>query len=119
MGQKVNPIGFRLQVNKNWRSRWYMPKRDFADRLAKDLKARKLIKNKFGFHGAIDRIVIEQTSRERVTFTIHTAPSWCYNRSWWSGTKDLIIGLRKIYNISVKINVEESNDPGIICSVSS
>jgi small subunit ribosomal protein S3 len=43
MGQKVNPISMRLQVNKDWRSKWFASKRDYANYLAKDLSVRKMI----------------------------------------------------------------------------
>ena len=38
MGQKINPIGFRLAVNRNWSSRWYANSRNFAPMLAEDIK---------------------------------------------------------------------------------
>ena len=117
MGQKVNPISFRLQVNKDWQSRWYMPKRKFADRLEKDLKARKLIKDKFGFHGAINRVSIEQRSRGRVTITIYTARPGVIIGRGGQGTKDLKVGLKKIYNISVKVNVEEIKRPELFAQL--
>ena len=47
MGQKVNPTSFRLQVHKNWSSRWFAGKRDFAKWLAEDVKIRDLIEKKF------------------------------------------------------------------------
>ena len=117
MGQKVNPISFRLQVNKDWQSRWYQPKRKFADRLHKDLKARQLIKEKFGFHGAINRVKIEQRSRDRVTVTIYTARVGVIIGRGGQGTKELIAGLRKIYKISVKVNVEEIKRPELFAQL--
>ena len=42
MGQKVNPVGYRLGVNKDWESRWYA-KKDYADNLNKDIKIREYI----------------------------------------------------------------------------
>ena len=41
MGQKVNPISMRLQVNKDWRSKWYVNKRDYAEYLHNDLEVRR------------------------------------------------------------------------------
>ena len=49
MGQKINPIGFRLAVNKDWRSKWYAPKADFAGFLHSDLKIRNYLKGKLQF----------------------------------------------------------------------
>ena len=47
MGQKVNPISFRLQTSKNWNSRWFASKKDFAVWLAEDGKIRDLIEKRF------------------------------------------------------------------------
>ena len=44
MGQKVNPIGLRLGVNKTWSSRWYADPREYADLLHEDLRIRKIVK---------------------------------------------------------------------------
>ncbi|OZB16098.1 MAG: 30S ribosomal protein S3, partial [Rhodobacterales bacterium 34-62-10] len=44
MGQKVNPIGMRLQVNRTWDSRWYADTKDYGNLLLEDLKIRKFIK---------------------------------------------------------------------------
>ncbi len=45
MGQKVNPIGLRLGINKTWKSKWYVDPRDYADTLHEDLRLRKLLKS--------------------------------------------------------------------------
>ena len=46
MGQKVNPIGFRLAVTKDWRSKWYAPEKEYADSLHSDLAIRSYLKEK-------------------------------------------------------------------------
>ena len=46
MGQKTNPIGFRLVVNKDWRSKWYAEKKEFGELLVEDYKIRKALKDK-------------------------------------------------------------------------
>ena len=43
MGQKVNPIGLRLGVNKTWQSRWYADPREYADLVLEDIKIRKMV----------------------------------------------------------------------------
>ncbi len=45
MGQKVNPIGLRLGINKTWKSKWYVDPREYADTLHEDLRLRKLLKS--------------------------------------------------------------------------
>ena len=72
MGQKVNPISMRLQVNKDWRSKWFVNKRDYAKYLADDLKVRQIVQTKLGSRASINKLDIER-SPNLVTITIHTA----------------------------------------------
>ncbi len=71
MGQKINPISFRLGINQTWRSRWYADKRNFGDRLVADQKIRNYIHKNYNFAG-IPRIDIERTSGE-ARVTLHCA----------------------------------------------
>jgi len=67
VGQKVNPIGLRTALNKNWESRWFAGKKVFGEWLHEDLKIRKFIKEKFA-NACIARIQIERfASRIRIT----------------------------------------------------
>lgn len=70
MGQKVNPVGLRLGINKTWDSRWFA-KNDFADKLHEDLKIRKYLKKVLKDAG-VSRIVIERPSKKAIV-SIHTA----------------------------------------------
>ena len=72
MGQKVNPISFRLGFNKTWSSQWYADKKLFGEFLLEDIKLRKYIKEKFR-HTGIPEIVISRRTPERVRLTIYTA----------------------------------------------
>jgi small subunit ribosomal protein S3 len=71
MGQKVNPIGFRLPVTRDWGSRWYASRKDFADYLIADDKIRTTLKKKLK-QAAVARIVIERAWNS-IRVTIHTA----------------------------------------------
>ena len=71
MGQKTNPIGFRLIVNKDWRSKWYANKKDFGALLVEDHKIRQLLKSKLQA-AAVPRIQIERAA-SRCRITIHSA----------------------------------------------
>src|SRR6516164_5792283 len=71
MGQKVNPIGFRLNVNRDWRSRWYASPQEFPAFLHNDLKIREYVKKKLQF-AAVAKIVIERAWNS-IRVTIHTA----------------------------------------------
>ena len=71
MGQKVNPIGFRLAVNRDWRSRWYASPQELPEFLHSDLKIRNYVKEKLQF-AAVAKIVIERAWNS-IRVTIHTA----------------------------------------------
>lgn len=75
MGQKVNPLGFRVGITEDWKSKWYAPKSAFGDFLGEDFKIRNLIDRKLNRRppfAAVSDILIERT-REEVTVTIKTA----------------------------------------------
>jgi len=72
MGQKVNPIAFRIGFNKHCSSQWYANKKEFGDLLLEDNKLREYIKRKF-FHTGISRIEIYRRTPEKVRIKIHTA----------------------------------------------
>ena len=106
MGQKVNPISMRLQVNKNWTSKWFVGKRDFATFLAADLQVRKLIKDKLGSRAAINKVEISRT-QNLVTVTIATAKAGVVIGRGGSGAAELKASIENIYKIPVRVNIEE------------
>lgn len=71
MGQKVNPIGMRLALTKDWRSRWYADKRDFPKLLKEDIDIRKLVADRLK-DAAVSEIYIERYAN-RIRVTIKTA----------------------------------------------
>jgi small subunit ribosomal protein S3 len=110
MGQKVNPISMRLQVNKDWRSKWFVTKREYPKYLAADLKARKLIQDKFGSRGAINKVDIER-SPNLVTVTIATAKAGVVIGRGGQGAQELKAAIETIYKIPSRINIEEVKKP--------
>lgn len=71
MGQKVNPNGFRVGVIKDWNSRWYADKKNFADNLVEDNTVREFVKKKL-FTAGISKIEIERAAK-RLKLNIYTA----------------------------------------------
>ena len=71
MGQKVNPIGMRLQVNRTWDSRWYADTKDYGNLLLEDLKIREFIQEECKQAG-VSKVIIERPHR-KCRVTIHTA----------------------------------------------
>ena len=106
MGQKVNPISMRLQVNKDWRSKWFVAKRDYAKFLKDDLTVRKMIEKKLGSRAAINKVEITRTPN-LVTVTIQTAKAGVVIGRGGSGATELKETITKIYGIPVRVNIEE------------
>jgi len=71
MGQKVNPIGYRLAVNRDWRSRWFASPKDLPEFLHSDIQIRRYVKNKLRL-AAVSKIVIERAWNS-IRVTIFTA----------------------------------------------
>ncbi|HSW78520.1 MAG TPA: 30S ribosomal protein S3 [Candidatus Babeliales bacterium] len=110
MGQKVNPISMRLQVNKDWRSKWFAGKKEYAGYLKQDLTARKLIEVKLGSRAAISKVDIER-SPNLVTVTIQTAKAGVVIGRGGSGAAELKDAIEKIYKIPTRVNIEEIKRP--------
>ena len=71
MGQKTHPVGFRLSVNKAWKSNWYAHKGSFSEQLMEDVRIRKYLKHRLPNAG-VSQVNITRTSKG-VTILIHTA----------------------------------------------
>lgn len=110
MGQKVNPISMRLQVNKNWRSKWFASKRDYAKFLTQDLEVRRIIQNKVGTRGAVNTVDIER-SPNLVSVTISTAKAGVVIGRGGAGAQELKAAIEKIYAIPTRVNIEEIKKP--------
>jgi len=72
MGQKVNPNGLRLGINKDWKSKWYASKNDFADTLLNDIKIREYLSSKLK-DALVASISIDRNNKERTNVKIATA----------------------------------------------
>lgn len=110
MGQKVNPISMRLQVNKNWRSKWFANKREYAKYLEQDLAVRRLIQKKLGSRAAINQVDIER-SPNLVTVTITTAKAGVVIGRGGAGAQELKTDIEKIYGVQTRVNIEEIKKP--------
>jgi len=71
LGQKVNPIGLRVTVDKNWRSRWFSPKKTFGKLLNEDMSIREVVQTRLE-NAAVSDVTIERYAN-RVRVNIHTA----------------------------------------------
>ena len=71
MGQKVNPIGLRLGINRTWESRWFAQGEEYAELLHEDLKIRRFLHDRLK-NASVSKIVIERPHK-KCRVTIHTA----------------------------------------------
>lgn len=110
MGQKVNPISMRLQVNKDWRSKWFVGKKEYAGYLKQDLAARKLIETKLGSRASVSKVDIER-SPNLVTITVQTAKAGVVIGRGGSGAAELKADLDKIFQTPTRVNIEEIKRP--------
>jgi small subunit ribosomal protein S3 len=112
MGQKVNPIGFRLGVIKDWKSKWYANKQSYAELLEQDVKIRKFLRGKLK-EALVDRIEIER-SRKSVTITAHVAKPGLVIGRGGAGIEQLKKQIQRKYlppKTSLQINVQEVRQP--------
>jgi len=108
LGQKVNPIGLRLGINRTWDSNWF-DERSFADKLEEDITIRKYVRARLE-HAGISKIEIERTAK-KITLTIYTArPGIVIGRKGAEVDK-LKIELQRITNKDVQLNIEEIKRP--------
>src|SRR5436309_3933780 len=111
MGQKTNPIGFRLAVNKDWRSKWYAGKKDFGKLLTEDRKIRDLLKKRLET-ASVPRILIERAAN-RCRVTIMTArPGVVIGRKGAEIDK-LKEELSKMTGKEVYVDIQEIKSPEI------
>lgn len=108
MGQKVNPIGFRVAVDHDWRSRWFADKRSFGDFLAEDCRIRDLVA-KTVKEGAIASVRIERYAN-RVRVNVHTARPGIVMGKGGEEVERLRKALNKLTKKEVFIEVTEVRD---------
>ncbi|NOZ74412.1 MAG: 30S ribosomal protein S3 [FCB group bacterium] len=109
MGQKTHPIGFRLTVNKAWRSNWFASKKTFAAEFEEDTQIRKYLKARLPNAG-ISKIEISRTSKI-VTVTIHTArPGIVIGKGGEEVTR-LKKEVKQLTKKDVQINISEIKRP--------
>lgn len=106
MGQKVNPHGFRVGVNKDWNSKWYANKADFADFLYEDNEVRKFVKKKL-YAAGVASVVIERAAADKIRVIILAArPGMVIGRSG-DGVDEIKKQLAKMTGKNVEISIEE------------
>ena len=109
MGHKVHPIGFRLGISKDWNSKWFAGKRDYAAYLGADLKVRELLKKKLAQAG-ISKILIERPAKT-ARVTIHTARPGVVIGKKGEDIEKLRKEVSAVMGVPAHINVTEVRKP--------
>lgn len=109
MGQKVNPRSLRLQLDKDWQSKWFATK-DYASQLIEDIELRKAAEKKLGRRAGVSRIDIER-SPNLITVTIYTAKPGVVIGRGGSGAEELKKLLGKLAGGPIKVSIEEIKKP--------
>ncbi len=110
MGQKVNPVSYRLQVSKDWSSKWFARKSDYRRWLFEDDKIREMIEERFKSRPTVARIDIER-SANLTTVTIYTAKAGAVIGKQGAGINELRKQLETVVEGPIRINVEEVKKP--------
>jgi len=111
MGQKINPTGFRLAVNKNWSSRWYSNTKNFAGLLNNDIKVREFLNKKL-VNAAVSRILIERPAKN-AKITIFSARPGIVIGKKGEDIESLRSSIQDLMGIPVQLNIEEVRKPEI------
>jgi small subunit ribosomal protein S3 len=111
MGQKVNPIGLRLGVNKTWKSKWYVDPREYADTLHEDLKLRKALVECPEVQGAEISDVEIIRKPQRITIVITTSRPGIIIGSKGANVEKLGVRLQKLSDKKVQIKIKEIKKP--------
>ena len=111
MGQKVNPIGLRTGINKDWQAKWYANKKDFGIFLARDNKIREFIKDNMK-DAAVSQVLIERNSK-RTDIKIYTAKPGVIIGRGGEDIEKLRNKLKKLVNEEVYISIVEEKNPDL------
>src|SRR5579884_2308173 len=110
MGQKVNPIGLRLGINRTWDSRWFARK-EYGALLLDDIRLRRFLNQRLSQAG-ISRIVIERAAR-KTRITLHSARPGVVIGKKGADIEKLRTDIAKVTNSEVSLNIVEIRKPEI------
>lgn len=109
MGQKVNPTGLRLGINRNWTSRWFPSSKVTAFNIGEDYKIRKYIKKEL-YYAGISETIIERTTK-KIKITVITARPGLIIGKKGTDIEKVKESLRKLVQKDIAINIKEVKKP--------
>src|SRR5450759_535736 len=111
MGQKINPIGFRLSVLKNWTSKWYANSKHFPVMLNEDIKVREYLKKRLA-HASVGKVIIERPAKN-AKITVYSARPGVFIGNKGEDIENLRGSLQKLMGVPVHVNIEEIRKPEV------
>ena len=111
MGQKIHPTGFRLAVTRDWGSRWYAGRKDFATRLGQDIKVRDFLKKRLA-GASVSRVIIERAAKTARVTLFSARPGVVIGRKG-EDIELLKKELQGYLGNEVHVNIEEIRKPEI------
>ena len=109
MGQKVNPIGFRLGINRGWDSIWFSKKREYGKLLIEDYKIRDYVKKNV-VNSGVSQVMIERTSKKCIISIYTSRPGFVIGKKG-SDIEKIKKNLSKISNTEISLNIKEVKKP--------
>ena len=109
MGQKVNPIGLRVGINRGWDSIWFAKKREYGNLLIEDYKIRDYIKKNVTNSG-VSQVIIERTSKKCIVSIYTSRPGFVIGKKG-SDVEKIKNKLSKITSSEVSLNIKEIKKP--------
>jgi small subunit ribosomal protein S3 len=109
MGQKVNPIGLRLGINRNWESRWFPNLSKMPENVAEDDKIRKFVKKELYYAGVAQTIIERTTKKVRVTI-VASRPGIIIGKKG-ADVEKLKENLNKLVGKEIAVNIKEERKP--------
>ena len=109
MGQKVNPIGLRLGINRGWDSVWFAKKKNYGNLLIEDYKIRDYIKKNI-LNSGVSQVVIERTSKKCIVSIYTSRPGFVIGKKG-SDVDKIKKSISKISSSAVSLNIKEVKKP--------
>ncbi len=118
MGRKVHPYGFRLGVIRDWKSKWYAPKREYTRLLAEDMSLRNYLRGKMDADNAgVSDITIERFPPNALHVVVHTARPGVVIGRKGAAVKEIREGIEKLTGKKVKLDIEEIVRPDLVAQL--
>ena len=116
MGRKVHPYGFRLGIIRDWKSKWYAPKRDYTKLLGEDYRLRQYLMKEMEKAGVSD-VLIERFPPNQLHVTVHTARPGIVIGRKGAAVKGIRDGVEKLTGKKVKLDIEEITKPDLVAAL--